>query len=153
VGEAGRANEGEGGGDVHHGAAATFDHERNRVLHGQERALEVHPDDELEVLLGEFGQRPHGTSGSGVVKQRVQTAVGLAHLSHQAADAAGISHVERNGPAALREQRSGPLGAIQVGADDAGALLRQPRGDGGTRARTRTRHDGNLIVEPVHGLP
>ena len=68
------------------------------------------------------------------VEQGVQAAVGLAHFSHQAGDTAGIGHVEPDGPAALSEQRSGLLGAVKVGAEDAGALLRQLSGDGGARA-------------------
>jgi hypothetical protein len=57
------------------------------------------------------------------VEQGVQATVGLAHLGHQAGDTAGISHVEPHGPAALPEQRSCLLGALQVGAGDAGAFL------------------------------
>src|SRR5215208_3320294 len=116
-------------------------------------ALEIDPYDELEVLLREFRQRPHHAIDPSAVEQDVQAAVGLAHLRHQAGDTAGIGHVEPDGPAALSEQRSGLLGTVQVGADDTGALLRQPGGDCGAGARTRTRHDGNLIVEPAHGLP
>jgi hypothetical protein len=75
------------------------DHERDGMLHHQERALEVDPHDQLEVLLGKIRQRPHHAIDPSAGEEGVQAAVGLAHLRHQAGDTAGIGHVEPDGPA------------------------------------------------------
>ena len=120
-------------------------------LPAEERALEVHADDAVELFLGEIQERDLGLD-RGVRDHAVEPAEALDRARDQAAHLRGVPHVGRDGERGGAEPgRLGlDLGREPVGQDDAGAFLDEPLGDGQADSPRRAGDHGDLALEPHH---
>jgi hypothetical protein len=122
------------------------------VLAAEERALEVHGQDAVQLLLGRLGQLLLDLDG-GVVEHRVQPAEALHGVGDECLDLGLPRHIGvAVGPDALH--RLGARRVVDVAAEDVRALRGELGGEGTAEARRHPRHDDAAPLKPpAHAGP
>ncbi len=111
------------------------------------RALQVHGDDLIELLLGHLAHR-RVSGDAGVVDHDVQTAEALDRGGHQRVDLVGVGHIAAHGQrhfvaAELFGRRLGRT-EVQIAQHHARTLGDEPLRDGESQALRTARDDGGL---------
>ena len=131
-------------------ALAPVLHAFGHFLQHENEALDVHPEDEVIALLGDFAPWRHVEDG-GVVDEDVYAAHALLAFGDTGLDLIHLGDIERIGEGSVADlagQRIG-IGEIEVGHADARTLLCIACGNGRTNA-TRTAGDDGCFTLKTH---